>query len=101
MASRKSVNLHMSILKNNENEGILERSQASGFCYVNDIVMSINELRKRFQRICYIDLDLHHGDGKMLCYCRSLSIDDEEKNVDSQGHVFLLNFNCDKNPIMD
>ncbi len=26
--------------------------------------MAINELRKEFQRICYIDLDLHHGDGK-------------------------------------
>jgi acetoin utilization deacetylase AcuC-like enzyme len=26
--------------------------------------MAINELRKKFDRICYIDLDLHHGDGK-------------------------------------
>jgi acetoin utilization deacetylase AcuC-like enzyme len=44
----------------------LERSEASGFCYVNDIVMAINELRKKFDRICYIDLDLHHGDGKNI-----------------------------------
>ncbi|CAF2765352.1 unnamed protein product [Rotaria sp. Silwood2] len=40
-----------------------KRSEASGFCYINDIVMAINELRKKFDRICYIDLDLHHGDG--------------------------------------
>jgi acetoin utilization deacetylase AcuC-like enzyme len=45
----------------------LERSEASGFCYINDIVMAIHELRKKFNRICYIDLDLHHGDGKKFC----------------------------------
>jgi acetoin utilization deacetylase AcuC-like enzyme len=45
----------------------LERSEASGFCYINDIVMAIHELRKKFNRICYIDLDLHHGDGKNFC----------------------------------
>ena len=35
--------------------------QASGFCYVNDIVLSIQELRKKFDRVLYIDLDVHHG----------------------------------------
>lgn len=39
------------------------KSRAAGFCYVNDVVLGILELRKRFQRIVYIDLDLHHGDG--------------------------------------
>lgn len=41
-----------------------ERAEASGFCYVNDIVLAINELRQSFDRICYIDFDLHHGDGE-------------------------------------
>ncbi|ODV70797.1 Arginase/deacetylase [Cyberlindnera jadinii NRRL Y-1542] len=40
-----------------------KKSRAAGFCYVNDVVLGILELRKRFQRIVYIDLDLHHGDG--------------------------------------
>ncbi|CAF4058096.1 unnamed protein product [Rotaria magnacalcarata] len=49
-----------------------KRSEASGFCYINDIVMAINELRKKFDRICYIDLDLHHGDGiQEAFYCSS------------------------------
>ncbi|CAF0765649.1 unnamed protein product [Rotaria sp. Silwood1] len=49
-----------------------KRSEASGFCYINDIVMAINELRKNFDRICYIDLDLHHGDGlQEAFYCSS------------------------------
>ncbi|KAI8320103.1 histone deacetylase 8-like protein [Martensiomyces pterosporus] len=40
-----------------------KRSQASGFCYVNDIVLGILKLQARFARVLYIDLDLHHGDG--------------------------------------
>ena len=40
------------------------RQNASGFCYVNDIVLLIQELRKHgFKRISYVDFDLHHGDG--------------------------------------
>ncbi|CAL8081065.1 unnamed protein product [Orchesella dallaii] len=40
-----------------------QRSEASGFCYVNDIVVGIHELQKKFKYILYIDLDAHHGDG--------------------------------------
>lgn len=40
------------------------RQNASGFCYVNDIVLLVQELRKYgFKRISYVDFDLHHGDG--------------------------------------
>uniref|UniRef100_A0A6P7G3M8 Histone deacetylase n=1 Tax=Diabrotica virgifera virgifera TaxID=50390 RepID=A0A6P7G3M8_DIAVI len=40
-----------------------KKSQASGFCYVNDIVLGILELLKYHQRVLYIDIDIHHGDG--------------------------------------
>lgn len=40
-----------------------KRSEASGFCFVNDIVLAINELLKTFARVLYIDIDIHHGDG--------------------------------------
>jgi acetoin utilization deacetylase AcuC-like enzyme len=36
---------------------------SSGFCYVNDIIISILELLKTFKRILYVDIDAHHGDG--------------------------------------
>ncbi|KAF0986918.1 hypothetical protein HZS_5872 [Henneguya salminicola] len=36
---------------------------ASGFCYINDIVLSILELLKYHQRVLYLDIDIHHGDG--------------------------------------
>jgi histone deacetylase HOS2 len=39
------------------------KSEASGFCYINDIVLGILELLKCHQRVLYIDIDVHHGDG--------------------------------------
>ncbi len=40
-----------------------KKSEASGFCYVNDIVCGIIELLKYHNRVLYIDVDVHHGDG--------------------------------------
>lgn len=54
-----------------------QRSRASGFCYVQDVVLAIGALRqvsvlkdprdpssgKRKPRIMYLDLDVHFGDG--------------------------------------
>jgi len=39
------------------------RDEASGFCYVNDIVLAILELLKYHARVLYIDIDIHHGDA--------------------------------------
>jgi Histone deacetylase domain len=40
-----------------------KRAEASGFCYVNDIVLAILELLKSTHRVLYVDIDIHHGDG--------------------------------------
>jgi len=40
-----------------------KKFEASGFCYVNDIVIAILELLKYHARVLYIDIDIHHGDG--------------------------------------
>ncbi|KAB5549538.1 histone deacetylase RPD3-like protein [Coniochaeta sp. 2T2.1] len=40
-----------------------KKSEASGFCYVNDIVLAIIELLRFNKRVLYIDIDVHHGDG--------------------------------------
>jgi len=40
-----------------------KKGEASGFCYVNDIVLAILELLKYHPRVLYIDIDIHHGDG--------------------------------------
>lgn len=57
-----------------------KKAEASGFCYINDIVLvrlfgchqcaflkcilqAILELLKYHARVLYIDIDIHHGDG--------------------------------------
>ncbi|KAF9354807.1 Histone deacetylase 2 [Mortierella sp. NVP85] len=40
-----------------------KKTEASGFCYINDIVLAILELLRYHQRVLYIDIDIHHGDG--------------------------------------
>ncbi|KAI9221509.1 hypothetical protein BC828DRAFT_356914 [Blastocladiella britannica] len=40
-----------------------KKTEASGFCYINDIVLSIMELLRYHARVLYIDIDVHHGDG--------------------------------------
>ncbi|KAI8323252.1 histone deacetylase Clr6 [Martensiomyces pterosporus] len=40
-----------------------KKEAASGFCYINDIVLAILELLRYHQRVVYLDIDVHHGDG--------------------------------------
>ena len=40
-----------------------KKREASGFCYVNDIVLCILELLLIYPRVIYLDIDVHHGDG--------------------------------------
>ncbi|CAD7697394.1 unnamed protein product [Ostreobium quekettii] len=40
-----------------------KKSCASGFCYINDLVLAILELLKCHSRVLYVDIDVHHGDG--------------------------------------
>jgi acetoin utilization protein AcuC len=44
------------------------RNKASGFCYINDIAIAIEDLRRKGQRIAYIDVDVHHGDALQEAY---------------------------------
>lgn len=47
-----------------------KKREASGFCYVNDIVIAILELLKYHPRVLYVDIDIHHGDGVQVSVCR-------------------------------
>lgn len=38
-------------------------ARASGFSYLNDAVIAIQELLRRGLRVAYVDIDAHHGDG--------------------------------------
>lgn len=41
---------------------------------MNDIVLAILELLKRHQRILYIDIDAHHGDGVQDAFYKTDSV---------------------------
>jgi acetoin utilization protein AcuC len=38
------------------------RDFASGFCYINDVVLAASKLLDHKKRVLYIDIDAHHGD---------------------------------------
>jgi acetoin utilization protein AcuC len=38
-------------------------SRAAGFCHVNDAVLAIHTLLRAGNRVAYVDIDAHHGDG--------------------------------------
>ncbi|OQY18710.1 MAG: acetoin utilization protein AcuC [Desulfobacteraceae bacterium 4572_35.1] len=38
-------------------------ARASGFSYLNDLVVAIKQLLKQGKRVVYVDIDAHHGDG--------------------------------------
>lgn len=40
-----------------------QRELASGFCVFNDPAIACHILRERFDRVAYVDIDVHHGDG--------------------------------------
>lgn len=51
------------------------KRRASGFCYINDIVLLLQKLRKMgFHKLTYLDFDLHHGDGveKAMLYSKNV-----------------------------
>ncbi len=39
------------------------RNRASGFCIFDDPAIACHILLERFQRVAYVDIDVHHGDG--------------------------------------
>ncbi|TFG07921.1 acetoin utilization protein AcuC [Candidatus Thorarchaeota archaeon] len=52
-----------------------QRSEASGFCIFNDIVIAIMHLLKEKEcRVLYYDFDAHHGDGVQNAFYRSKNV---------------------------
>jgi acetoin utilization protein AcuC len=37
--------------------------RAAGFCVLNDCAVALRILRRKFARVAYVDIDVHHGDG--------------------------------------
>ncbi len=41
---------------------------AAGFCYMNDVVLAIHRLAEARERVLYVDIDVHHGDGVQAAF---------------------------------
>jgi len=44
--------------------------RASGFCYLNDVVLACSRLTGAGKRVAYVDVDAHHGDGVQEAFYR-------------------------------
>lgn len=64
-------------------------SRASGFCIFNDPAISIAYLKKKYsvQRILYLDIDAHHGDGVMYGFYSDPAVLDIDLHEDGR-HLF-------------
>ncbi len=46
--------------------------RCSGFCYLNNVAIAAEVLRRGFQRVAILDFDTHHGDGtQAIFYARN------------------------------
>ena len=60
------------------------RDHCSGFCVFNDCAITIEHLRQQYhlEKILYVDIDAHHGDGVFY-------------NYDSDRHLYVVDFHED------
>jgi len=65
------------------------RGHASGFCIFNDPAVAIAYLKKKYslERILYLDVDAHHGDGVMYGFYSDPSVLDVDFHEDGH-HLF-------------
>jgi acetoin utilization protein AcuC len=50
------------------------RAKASGFCIYNDCAIACSILREKFDRVAYVDIDVHHGDGVQWIFYEDPSV---------------------------
>lgn len=51
-----------------------QRALASGFCIFDDAAIACSILRDKFQRVAYVDIDVHHGDGVQWIFYKDPTI---------------------------
>jgi len=48
--------------------------RASGFCYVNDVVLGCMSFVEAGKKVLYVDVDVHHGDGVQEAFYQSSDV---------------------------
>jgi len=49
-------------------------ARAMGFCYLNNCAIAAKELRKRYDRVAILDVDVHHGNGQQQIFYESADV---------------------------
>ncbi len=49
-------------------------NRAAGFCYLNDLVLGCRKLAEGENRVVYLDIDAHHGDGVQEAFYETSSV---------------------------
>lgn len=65
-----------------------KKAEASGFCYINDLVLAILELLRVHARVLYVDIDIHHGDGVEEAFYLTDRYDDDVVG-ETYTHMFV------------
>jgi acetoin utilization protein AcuC len=73
LAAAEAVWKHGAVLSFNIAGGLhhAHKDRAAGFCYINDIVLAAQRLLGFYDRVLYVDVDAHHGDGVQGAFWRS------------------------------
>jgi acetoin utilization protein AcuC len=76
------------------------KREASGFCTFNDCAVACNILLERFERVAYVDIDVHHGDGVQWIFydnprVLTCSIHEDPRTLyPGTGYVHETGVNC-------
>jgi acetoin utilization protein AcuC len=77
---------------------------ASGFCYINDIVLVIKKWLRRRKRVFYIDIDAHHGDQVQEAFystSKVMTVPGLKMKSDAEAQKDIQSmFPCRKIPLM-
>lgn len=49
-------------------------SRAAGFCILNDCAVAARRLLRKYERVAYVDIDVHHGDGVQELFYSDASV---------------------------
>lgn len=63
------------------------RGRAAGFCLFNDGALALVRLRTRYDRVAYVDIDVHHGDGVQEAFYEDPSV--LTVSIHQHGHTLF------------
>jgi len=64
----------------------VRHDRANGFCYVNNAAVAVQRLRRGFERVAVMDVDVHHGDGTQQIFYRRADVMTVSMHADPRAY---------------